>query len=127
MFREPDGRFAGHQATTPAAMDVDAWSRPSLSAAFRVAILDDDPDAVNTLSPPDGVVPKTLGDPEPGGGRLQAVLSPLSWDLIRLNWQRPSRPGGACRFNRCRRGLGAGTHEGWLKSRCPAATPPGLC
>ena len=112
---------------TPVALEVDVRSLPSLSAASHVAISDDDPDAVNTLSSPGRVVPKTLGGPELGGGRLQAVLPPLSWNRIRLGWQRPSRAGGACRFNRCRRRLGAGTHEGWPKSRCPAATPPGLC
>ena len=112
---------------TPVALEVEVWSLPSLSAASHVAISGDDPDAVTTLSPPDRVVPKTPGDPELGGGRLRAVLSPLSWNMIRLCWQRRSRAGGACRFNRCRRWVGAGTHEGWPKSRCPAATPPGLC
>ena len=37
---------------TPVALDVDVRSLPSLSAASHVAISDDDPDAVNTLSPP---------------------------------------------------------------------------
>jgi alpha-L-arabinofuranosidase len=112
---------------TPVALEVDVRSLPSLSAASHVAISGEDPDAVNTLSSPDRVVPKTPGDPERDGGRLQAVLPPLSWNMIRLCWQRPSRAGGACRFNGCRRRLGAGTHEGWPKSRCLAATPPGLC
>jgi alpha-N-arabinofuranosidase len=64
---------------TPVALEVDVRSLPSLSAASHVAISGEDPDAVNTLSPPDRVVPKTPGDPELGGGRLQAVLPPLSW------------------------------------------------
>jgi len=46
---------------------------------------------VNTLSLPDRVVPKTPGDPNLDGGRLQAVLPPLSWNMIRLRWQRPAR------------------------------------
>ena len=112
---------------TPVALDVDVRSLPSLSAASHVAISGDDPDAVNTLSSPDRVVPKTPGEPKLDGGCPQAVLPPLSWNMIRLCWQRPSRAGGACRFNGCRRRLGAGTHEGWPKSRCLAATPPGLC
>jgi alpha-N-arabinofuranosidase len=62
--------------TTLVVLDVDVRSLPSLSAASHVAISDGDPDAVNTLSSPDRVVPKTLDDPEPGGGRLQAVLPP---------------------------------------------------
>jgi alpha-N-arabinofuranosidase len=56
-----------------------------------VAIWGEDPDAVNTLSSPDRVVPKTPGDPELDGGRLQAALPPLSWNMIRLCCQRPSR------------------------------------
>jgi alpha-N-arabinofuranosidase len=70
-------------------------SLPSLSAASQVAISDDDPDAVNTLSSPDRVVPKTLDDPELDGGRLQAVLPPLSWNMIRLCWQ-TAVPGRRC-------------------------------
>ena len=31
------------------------------------------------------VVPKTLDDPKLDGGRLQAVLPPLSWNMIRLS------------------------------------------
>jgi alpha-L-arabinofuranosidase len=51
-------------------LDVNVRSLPSLSAASHVAILDDDPDAVNTLSSPDRVVPKTLDYPKLDGGRL---------------------------------------------------------
>ncbi len=71
--------------TTPVVLDVDVRSLPSLSAASHGAISDDDPDAVNTLSSPDRVVPKTLDDPKLDGGRLQAVLPPLSWSRIRLS------------------------------------------
>ena len=59
-------------------------SLPSVSAASHAAISDEDPGAVNTPSSPDRVVPKTLDDPELGG-RLQAVLPPLSWNRIRLS------------------------------------------
>ena len=37
---------------TPVVLDVDVRSLPSLSAASHVAISDDDPDAVTTLSSP---------------------------------------------------------------------------
>jgi alpha-N-arabinofuranosidase len=49
--------------TMPVVLDVDVRFLPSLSAASHVAISDDDPDAVNTLSSPDRVLPKTLDDP----------------------------------------------------------------
>jgi alpha-N-arabinofuranosidase len=74
--------------TTPVVPDVVLRSLPSVSAASHVAISGGDPDAVNTLSSPDRVVPKTLDDPNLDGGRLQAVLPPLSWNMIRLRWQR---------------------------------------
>ena len=76
---------------TPVALDVEMRSLPSLSAASHGAISGGNPDAVNTLSSPDRVVPKTLDDPNLDGGRLQAVLPPLSWNMIRLRWQRPAR------------------------------------
>ena len=65
--------------TTPVALDVDVRSLPSLSAASHVAISDDDPDAVNTLSSRDLVVPKTLDDPKtrrrsPAGRAAAPVL-----------------------------------------------------
>jgi alpha-L-arabinofuranosidase len=70
---------------TPVVLDVDVWSLPSLSAASHVAISDDDPDAVTTLSSPDPVGPEDARRPKLGGGRLQAVLPPLSWNMIRLS------------------------------------------
>jgi alpha-L-arabinofuranosidase len=70
--------FAVHRdQATPVALDVDVRSLPSLSAASQVAISGDDPDAVNTLSPPDRVArrrPATRNST----AVLQAVLSPLS-------------------------------------------------
>ena len=70
---------------TPVALEVDVRSLPSVSAVSPVAISDGDPDAVTTLSSPDRVVPKTLDDPKLVGGRLQAVLPALSWNMIRLS------------------------------------------
>ncbi len=71
--------------TTPLALDVNVRSLPSLTSATHVAIADDDPDAINTLSTPDRVIPRTLDDPKLDGGRLQAVLPPLSWNMLRLS------------------------------------------
>jgi alpha-L-arabinofuranosidase len=66
-------------------LDVDLRSTPSLTTATHVAIADDDPDAVNTLQQPDRVQPRRLDDPKLDGGRIQAVLPPLSWNMIRLS------------------------------------------
>src|SRR5215471_328154 len=35
--------------------------------------------------------PEDARRPNLDGGRLQAVLPPLSWNMIRLRWQRPAR------------------------------------
>jgi alpha-N-arabinofuranosidase len=69
----------------PMSLDVDLRSTPSLTTATHVAIADDDPDAVNTLQQPDRVQPRRLDDPKLDGGRIQAVLPPLSWNMIRLS------------------------------------------
>ena len=53
----------GRDQAAPVPLEVDVRSLPSVSAASRVAIPDDDPDAVNTLSSPDSVVPETLDGP----------------------------------------------------------------
>jgi hypothetical protein len=50
-----------------------------------ISLLRGYPDAVNTLSSPDRVVPTTLDDPKLDGDRLQAVLPPLSSNMIRLS------------------------------------------
>ena len=43
-----------------------------------------DPDAANTVEEPDKIVPHNRGDAKMDGGRLQATLSKLSWNVIRL-------------------------------------------
>jgi alpha-N-arabinofuranosidase len=71
--------------TTPVVLDVDVRSLPSLSAASHVAISDDDPDAVNTLSSPHRVLSKTLDDPNstrsPAGRAAAPVLEHDSAEL----------------------------------------------
>jgi alpha-N-arabinofuranosidase len=71
--------------TEPMSLEVDLRALPSLSAASHTALADDDPEAVNTAAQPDRVTPRRLDDPKLDGGRLQAVLPPLSWNMIRLS------------------------------------------
>jgi alpha-N-arabinofuranosidase len=66
-------------------VDVDLRSLTDLSAATHTCLADDDPDAVNTSEQPDRVTPRRLDDPKLDGGRLQAVLPPLSWNMIRIS------------------------------------------
>ncbi|HEV7710880.1 MAG TPA: alpha-N-arabinofuranosidase [Asanoa sp.] len=74
-----------HQELT---LDVDVRALPSLAVAEHVALFDDDPDAVNDATNPDRVVPRRLDPPKVDGGRVQAVLPPLSWNMIRLTTAR---------------------------------------
>jgi alpha-L-arabinofuranosidase len=69
---------------SPMALDVDLRSLPGLSAAAHTCLADDDPDAINDAEHPDRVVPRRLDDPKVDGGRLQAVLPALSWNMIQL-------------------------------------------
>jgi alpha-N-arabinofuranosidase len=69
----------------PISVEVDLRSLPDLSAAAHTCLADDDPDAVNTADQPDRVGPRRLDDPKLDGGRLQAVLPPLSWNMIRIS------------------------------------------
>jgi alpha-L-arabinofuranosidase len=68
----------------PLTLDADLRALPDLAVATHLAIADDNPDAVNTLAEPDRVTPRRLADLKVDGGHLQAVLPPLSWNLIRL-------------------------------------------
>ncbi|MEV4619328.1 alpha-N-arabinofuranosidase [Asanoa sp. NPDC049573] len=65
-------------------LDVDLRALPSLTVADHVALFDDDPDAVNDATDPDRVTPRRLDPPKVDGAGVQAVLPPLSWNMIRL-------------------------------------------
>jgi alpha-N-arabinofuranosidase len=73
-----------HQ-TEPLTLDVDVRSLPALAVAEHTCIADDDPDAINDMANPTRVGPRRLDDPKMDGGRLETVLPPLSWSMIRLS------------------------------------------
>jgi alpha-N-arabinofuranosidase len=73
-----------HQ-TEPLALDVDVRSLPALATAEHTCVADDDPDAINDMADPDRVRPWRLDDPKLDAGRLEAVLPPLSWSMIRVS------------------------------------------
>jgi alpha-N-arabinofuranosidase len=73
-----------HQSE-PMSLEVDLRSLPDLSSAAHTCVADDDPDAINTADRPDRVGPRRLDDPKLDEGRLQAVLPPLSWNMIRIS------------------------------------------
>ena len=66
------------------ALTVDARSLPGIVVGEHTAVFDQDPDAVNSAAEPDRVVPRRLDDIKVVDGRLEAVLPPLSWSMIRL-------------------------------------------
>jgi alpha-N-arabinofuranosidase len=70
---------------SPLALDVDLRSLTGLTTAEHTVVADADPDAINTRDEPERVVPHRLEDPKLDGGRLQAVLPPLSWSMIRIS------------------------------------------
>ena len=70
---------------SPLALDVDLRSMPGLTSAVHTCLSDDDPDAVNTAAEPDRVGTRRRDDPKLDGGRIQAVLPPLSWNMIQLS------------------------------------------
>jgi alpha-N-arabinofuranosidase len=70
--------------TTAVTLDVDVRGMAGLTVAQHTGLFDADPDAVNTADDPDRVVPQRLPDIPVEEGRLQVVLPPLSWNMVRL-------------------------------------------
>ena len=70
--------------TSPLTVDVDLRAT-SVTSVTHTALSDDDPDAINTIDAPDRVTPRRREDPKLDGGRLSAVLPPLSWNMFQLS------------------------------------------
>jgi alpha-N-arabinofuranosidase len=66
------------------ALDVDLRGCPGLLSGEHVGVHDDDPDAVNSADQPDRVTPHRLADVKVVDGHANAVLPPLSWNMVRL-------------------------------------------
>ncbi|GGL08930.1 arabinosylfuranosidase ArfA [Mangrovihabitans endophyticus] len=69
----------------PMSLDADLRGFGGLTSAAHTALADDDPEAVNDRLHPDRVQPRRLDDPKLDGGRMLAVLPPMSWNMIRLS------------------------------------------
>jgi alpha-L-arabinofuranosidase len=70
--------------TTPLALDVDLRGLEGVATAEHTTLADKDPDAVNSADAPDRVTPQRQNDIRVDGRRLQVVLPPLSWNMVRL-------------------------------------------
>jgi alpha-L-arabinofuranosidase len=68
----------------PLALTVELRDQAEFTVAEHTALYDDDPDAVNSAEQPDRVTPQRLDDARIENGRLETVLPPSSWHLIRL-------------------------------------------
>jgi alpha-L-arabinofuranosidase len=68
----------------PIGLEVDVRALPELTAGQHVTVCDQDPDAVNSATAPDRVVPSRQDGPKVADGRVEVVLPPLSWNLLRL-------------------------------------------
>ena len=77
----------------PLATAIDVRAQPDLAIAKHTAVYDNDPDAVNSAELPDRVTPRQLDDARIQDGRVEVVLPPASWHLIRLlpDESRPSQ------------------------------------
>ncbi|WP_331450164.1 alpha-N-arabinofuranosidase [Streptomyces prasinus] len=70
--------------TEPLPLEVALGGLGLTSVVEHTALADADPDARNTLAAPDRVVPHAVGGTALTDGGLEAVLEPLSWNVIRL-------------------------------------------
>ncbi|MFI6204922.1 alpha-N-arabinofuranosidase [Streptomyces sp. NPDC051041] len=70
--------------TEPLPLDVALHGLDLTSVVEHSALADADPDARNTLDDPERVTPHAVEGTALDGGRLTAVLEPLSWNVIRL-------------------------------------------
>ncbi len=87
-MRAEDGTvtvFAVNRSRTePLPLEVALNGLGLTSVVEHSVLADADPDARNTLAEPDRVTPHTAEGTALDGGRLTAVLEPLSWNVIRL-------------------------------------------
>ncbi|WP_326752559.1 alpha-N-arabinofuranosidase [Streptomyces hirsutus] len=70
--------------TEPLPLEIALGGLGLTSVVEHTALADADPDARNTLAEPERVTPHTVGSTTLTDGALEAVLAPLSWNVIRL-------------------------------------------
>ncbi|MEU2978958.1 alpha-N-arabinofuranosidase [Streptomyces hirsutus] len=70
--------------TEPLPLEIALGGLGLTSVVEHTALADADPDARNTLAEPERVTPHTVGGTTLADGALEAVLEPLSWNVIRL-------------------------------------------
>jgi alpha-L-arabinofuranosidase len=68
----------------PMALSVDLRALSDLAVGEHTAVFDADPDAVNSAAEPERVVPRRLDDVKVVDGHVEAVLPPMSWNMVRF-------------------------------------------
>ncbi|GHC79128.1 alpha-N-arabinofuranosidase [Nocardiopsis terrae] len=69
----------------PLTLDADLRALAPVAVTDAQTLSDEDPYAANTLETPDRVVPRPAEETRLEGGRLSAVLPPVSWSVITLS------------------------------------------
>ncbi|WP_435109144.1 alpha-N-arabinofuranosidase [Nocardiopsis synnemataformans] len=91
-FDEREGTaslFAVNRSTDhPLTLDADLRGLAPTAVTDARTLSDDDPYAHNTMDAPDRVVPRPAGDVTLDGGRLSALLPPVSWSVITVSTDR---------------------------------------
>ncbi|HEU5475514.1 MAG TPA: alpha-N-arabinofuranosidase [Actinophytocola sp.] len=83
--------FAMNRHTTePVTLTADLRALGPVTVTGAHILADPDPHAVNDRAHPDRVRPRALDLPAPDGGRLTAVLPPVSWSVITLHAGEPA-------------------------------------
>lgn len=86
--RADDGTVAvfavNRSRTEPLPLEIALGGLGLTSVVEHTALADADPDARNTLAEPERVTPHPVGGTTLTDGALEAVLEPLSWNVIRL-------------------------------------------
>jgi alpha-L-arabinofuranosidase len=68
----------------PMGLELDVRALPELAVGQQVTLSDQDPDAVNSATAPDRVAPSQQDGLKVADGRVEVVLPPLSWNMLRL-------------------------------------------
>jgi alpha-L-arabinofuranosidase len=68
----------------PITVYLDLRGLPGIGAGEHTTLAGDDPDAVNDAEHPDRLAPRHLDEVKVDSGRGQAVLPPLSWNMLRF-------------------------------------------